>query len=128
VNGKFVALIVGIAVVAGGITAGVLWSKKVKIEQQAAVDEVREREVQELKQLMEDGNRLLLGRERRAGPRESSARSFAASPTPRPPGKPSRAPRSRSVRRGSARSSSARSRRASPRRATPPRPGSSTPR
>lgn len=60
VNGKFVALIVGLAVVAGGITAGVLWSKKVKIEQQAAVDEVREREVQELKQLMEDGHRLLL--------------------------------------------------------------------
>ena len=39
--------------------AGVLWSRKAKIDAQAAVDEVREREVLELKRLMEDGNRLL---------------------------------------------------------------------
>ena len=36
-----------------------LWSKKAEIDAKAVVDEVREREVQELKALMEDGNRLL---------------------------------------------------------------------
>ncbi|MBK6403855.1 MAG: protein kinase [Holophagales bacterium] len=59
INGKFVALIIGLVLVAAGITAGMLWSKKVKIDEQAIVDEVREREVQELKSLMDDGNRLL---------------------------------------------------------------------
>ncbi len=59
INAKFVALIIGLVLVVAGVTAGVLWSKKVKIDEQAAVDEVREREVQELKSLMEDGNRLL---------------------------------------------------------------------
>ncbi|MBK9372988.1 MAG: protein kinase [Holophagales bacterium] len=61
INGKFVALIIGLVLVAAGITAGMLWSKKVKIDEQAIVDEVREREVQELKSLMDDGNRLLAG-------------------------------------------------------------------
>ncbi|MFN7987109.1 MAG: protein kinase [Thermoanaerobaculia bacterium] len=59
VNGKFVALIIGLVLVAAGVVAGSLWSRKAKIDAQAAVDEVREREVQELKALMEDGNRLL---------------------------------------------------------------------
>ena len=59
VNGKFVALIIGLVLVAAGVVAGSLWSRKAKIDAQAAVDEVREREVQELKTLMEDGNRLL---------------------------------------------------------------------
>jgi hypothetical protein len=59
VNIKFVALIVGLLVVAAAVTAGTLWSKKTKIDAQAAVDEVREREVRELKALMEDGSRLL---------------------------------------------------------------------
>ncbi len=59
VNKKFVALIICLAVAAGAIAAGVLWSKKVKLEEQAAVDEDREREVRELKALMDDGERLL---------------------------------------------------------------------
>jgi len=59
INGLFVALIIGIVLLAAGVTAGLLWSKKAKIEEQAAVDEDREREVKELKVLMEDGNRLL---------------------------------------------------------------------
>jgi tetratricopeptide (TPR) repeat protein len=59
INTKFVALIIGVVLVAAGIVAGALWSRKAKIDAQAAVDEVREREVQELKGLMEDGNRLL---------------------------------------------------------------------
>ncbi len=59
VNGRFVALIIGVVLVIAGVVAGSLWSRKAKIDAQAAVDEVREREVQELKALMEDGNRLL---------------------------------------------------------------------
>ncbi len=61
VNGLFVALILGLVLVAAGVTAGLLLSKKAKIEAQAAVDEDREREVKELKALMEEGNRLLAG-------------------------------------------------------------------
>lgn len=61
VNGLFVALILGLVLVAAGVTAGLLLSKKAKIEAQAAVDEDREREVKELKALMEDGSRLLAG-------------------------------------------------------------------
>jgi len=59
INGKFVALIIGLVLVAAGVTAGMLWSKKVKLDEQAIVDEVREREVQELKSLMDEGTRLL---------------------------------------------------------------------
>ncbi len=59
INTKFVALIVGLAVIGAAVTTWALWSKKSKIEAQAVVDEVREREVQELKALMEEGNRLL---------------------------------------------------------------------
>lgn len=61
VNGLFVALILGLVLVAAGVTAGLLLSKKAKIEAQAAVDEDREREVKELKALMEEGSRLLAG-------------------------------------------------------------------
>ena len=39
INGKFVALIIGLVLVAAGVVAGLLWSKKAKIEAQAAVDE-----------------------------------------------------------------------------------------
>jgi tetratricopeptide (TPR) repeat protein len=60
INGLFVAIIIGVVLLAAGITAGVLWSKKVKLDEQAAaVDQNREREVKELKGLMEEGNRLL---------------------------------------------------------------------
>ena len=59
INGLFVAMIIGVVLLAAGITGGVLWSKKAKLEQQAIVDEDREREVKELKGLMEEGNRLL---------------------------------------------------------------------
>jgi hypothetical protein len=60
INGLFVALIIGVVVLVAGVTAGVLWSKKVKLDEQAAaVDVDREREVKELKVLMEEGNRLL---------------------------------------------------------------------
>lgn len=61
INGLFVALIIGVVLLAAGITGGVLWSKKVKLDAQAAaVDQDREREVKELKGLMEGGNRLLV--------------------------------------------------------------------
>jgi len=59
VNTKFVAVILALVVVLAGIVVGALWARKSKIDAQAAVDEVREREVRELKSLMEDGNRLL---------------------------------------------------------------------
>ncbi|MBK9089837.1 MAG: protein kinase [Holophagales bacterium] len=60
INGLFVALIIGVVLLAAAVTAGVLWSKKVKLDEQAAaLDEDREREVKELKELMEAGNRLL---------------------------------------------------------------------
>ncbi len=60
INGLFVALIIGVVLLAAAVTAGVLWSKKVKLDEQAAaLDENREREVKELKELMEAGNRLL---------------------------------------------------------------------
>jgi len=59
VNGKFVALVVGLALVAAAVVAGVLLSRKAAIDKQTVVDEVREREVQELKTLMEDAERLL---------------------------------------------------------------------
>ena len=59
INSRFVALIIGLVVIAGAITTWVLWSKKAAIDAQAGVDEVREREVQELKSLMDEGNRLL---------------------------------------------------------------------
>jgi len=60
INVKFVALILALVVVAAGAVTGVLWSQKKKIDAQTAVDEIREREVRELKVLMEDGNRLLV--------------------------------------------------------------------
>jgi predicted Ser/Thr protein kinase len=59
VNTKFVAIILAVVVVLAGAVVGALWARKSKIDAQAAVDEVREREVRELKVLMEDGNRLL---------------------------------------------------------------------
>ncbi|HYN41525.1 MAG TPA: serine/threonine-protein kinase, partial [Thermoanaerobaculia bacterium] len=59
INGLFVAIIIGVVLLAAGITAGALWSKKAKLDAQAIVDEDREREVKELKGLMTEGNRLL---------------------------------------------------------------------
>jgi len=59
VNGRFVALVVGLALVAAAVVAGVLLSRKAAIDRQTVVDEVREREVQELKALMDDAERLL---------------------------------------------------------------------
>ena len=59
VNAKFVAIILAVVVVASGAVVGALWARKAKIDAQAAVDEVKEREVRELKALMEDGDRLL---------------------------------------------------------------------
>ncbi len=59
VNLKFVALVIALVAVAGAVVTGVLWSQKKKIEAQAAIDEVREREVQEQRALMDEGNRLL---------------------------------------------------------------------
>ncbi len=59
VNMKFVVLILGAAVLVAAVVGGVLWSKKTEIEARAAVDEVREREVLELKTLMDGGNGLL---------------------------------------------------------------------
>ena len=61
VNIKFVVLIVGLAAVAALAVGGVLWSQKAKIDAQAEVDELREREVRELKALMDEGSRLLAG-------------------------------------------------------------------
>ena len=92
----------------------------------AAVDEDREREVKELKE--PHGGRGIAssprGTHRR--PSRSSARSFAASPTPRPPGTGWLAPKSRRGRGRRARRSTGRSRRGWPRPARPPRPASST--
>ncbi|MHB8796828.1 MAG: protein kinase domain-containing protein [Thermoanaerobaculia bacterium] len=59
VNLKFVALVIVLVAVAGAVVTGVLWSQKKKVEAQAAVDEIREKEVRELKALMDEGNRLL---------------------------------------------------------------------
>ncbi len=59
VNLKFVALVIALVAVAGAVATGVLWSQKKKIEAQAAIDEIKEREVQEQKALMDEGNRLL---------------------------------------------------------------------
>lgn len=59
INTRFVAAIIALVVVIAAAVTGLLWSQKRKIDAQAAVDEVREREVQELRALMEDGNRLL---------------------------------------------------------------------
>ena len=59
VNFRFVAIILALVVIGAGAVVGVLWSRKAKLDAQAAVDEVREREVAELKALMEDGRRLL---------------------------------------------------------------------
>ena len=61
VNIKFVVLIVGLAAVAALAVGGVLWSQKAKIDAQAEVDELREREVRELKALMDEGSRFLAG-------------------------------------------------------------------
>lgn len=59
VNLKFVALIIALVAIAGAVVTGVLWSQKKKVEAQAAVDELREKEVRELKALMDEGTRLL---------------------------------------------------------------------
>ena len=59
VNARFVALILALVVVAGGVVTGLLWAQKRKIDAQAAVDEVREREVKQLKALMDEGEKLL---------------------------------------------------------------------
>ena len=58
-NLRFVALIIALVAVAGAIVTGVLWSQKKKVEAQAAVDELREKEVREQKALMDEGTRLL---------------------------------------------------------------------
>ncbi len=58
-NLKFVALIIALVAIAGAVVTGVLWSQKKKVEAQAAVDELREKEVRELKALMDEGTRLL---------------------------------------------------------------------
>ncbi len=59
VNLRFVALIIALVAVAGAVVTGVLWSQKKKVEAQAAVDELREKEVREQKALMDEGTRLL---------------------------------------------------------------------
>ncbi|HQP86156.1 MAG TPA: protein kinase [Thermoanaerobaculia bacterium] len=58
-NLRFVALIIGLVAIGGAVVTGVLWSQKKKVEAQAAVNEIREREVQEEKALMVEGTRLL---------------------------------------------------------------------